>query len=78
LRLQHLRIRRNSEQQTADGFERGRRHHDVLRGDVNFILLSPALAREWVTNETSIVTVPNWGGGSDHRPLVATFRDGNN
>jgi endonuclease/exonuclease/phosphatase family metal-dependent hydrolase len=45
---------------------------------IDYILLSPALAREWVTNETSIVTVPNWGVGSDHRPLVATFRDGNN
>ena len=40
---------------------------------IDYILLSKALAREWVTNETSIVAVPNWGVGSDHRPIVATF-----
>jgi endonuclease/exonuclease/phosphatase family metal-dependent hydrolase len=51
--------------------------HYYGRGDsysrIDYILLSPALAREWVTNETSIVAVPNWGVGSDHRPIVATF-----
>jgi len=40
---------------------------------IDFILLSPGMAREWVTNETYIPTIPNWGVGSDHRPLVATF-----
>jgi endonuclease/exonuclease/phosphatase family metal-dependent hydrolase len=44
-----------------------------LYSRVDFVLLSPALAREWVTNETYILTVPNWGVGSDHRPLLATF-----
>jgi hypothetical protein len=24
-------------------------------------------------NETYVLTVPNWGVGSDHRPVVATF-----
>ena len=38
------------------------------------LLVSPGLAREWVTNETYVLTLPNWGVGSDHRPLVATFQ----
>ena len=40
---------------------------------IDYIMLSPGMAREWVTNETYIPTIPNWGLGSDHRPLVATF-----
>jgi endonuclease/exonuclease/phosphatase family metal-dependent hydrolase len=40
---------------------------------IDFLLISPGLAREWVTNETYVLTLPNWGVGSDHRPLVATF-----
>lgn len=40
---------------------------------IDYILLSPGMAREWVTNQTYIPTIPNWGLGSDHRPLVATF-----
>ena len=39
----------------------------------DYILLSPGMTREWVRKETYIVTVPNWGAGSDHRSLVATF-----
>lgn len=40
---------------------------------IDYILLSPGLARNWVTNETYVLTISNWGVGSDHRPLVATF-----
>jgi endonuclease/exonuclease/phosphatase family metal-dependent hydrolase len=40
---------------------------------LDYILLSPAMAREWVKSETYIPTIPNWGIGSDHRPIVATF-----
>ena len=40
---------------------------------IDYILLSPGMAREWVTNETYVLTMPNWGIGSDHRPLLATF-----
>jgi endonuclease/exonuclease/phosphatase family metal-dependent hydrolase len=40
---------------------------------IDYILLSPGMAREWVKSETYIPTIPNWGIGSDHRPLVATF-----
>jgi len=44
-----------------------------LYSRIDFILISPGLAREWVTNETYVLTVPNWGVGSDHRPIMATF-----
>lgn len=40
---------------------------------IDYLMLSPGMAREWVTNETYIPTISNWGVGSDHRPLVATF-----
>ena len=44
---------------------------------IDYILLSPGMAREWVKEETYIPTIPNWGIGSDHRPLVATFNTEN-
>jgi len=40
---------------------------------IDYILISPGLAHEWITNDTYLLTLPNWGVGSDHRPLVATF-----
>ena len=40
---------------------------------IDYILVSRGLAREWVTNETHVLKIPNWGTGSDHRPIVATF-----
>lgn len=40
---------------------------------IDYLLISPGMAREWVTNETYIPTVANWGVGSDHRPVLATF-----
>ncbi len=40
---------------------------------IDFIFLSPALKRSWLTNETYIPKIPNWGVGSDHRPVVAGF-----
>ncbi len=45
---------------------------------IDYILLSPAMARDWLTNETYILTLPNWGVGSDHRPIVAAFKVENN
>jgi endonuclease/exonuclease/phosphatase family metal-dependent hydrolase len=43
---------------------------------IDYILLSPAMAAHWLRNETYIATVPNWGTGSDHRPIVAAFSTG--
>lgn len=40
---------------------------------IDYLLLSPAMAREWVKDETYIPAIPNWGIGSDHRPVLATF-----
>jgi endonuclease/exonuclease/phosphatase family metal-dependent hydrolase len=43
---------------------------------IDYILLSPGMAHDWVKNETYVLALPNWGVGSDHRPLVATFEAG--
>jgi endonuclease/exonuclease/phosphatase family metal-dependent hydrolase len=40
---------------------------------IDYILLSPTMKNLWRTNETFIPKIPNWGVGSDHRPIVATF-----
>jgi endonuclease/exonuclease/phosphatase family metal-dependent hydrolase len=40
---------------------------------IDYILLSRNMTREWLSNETHIVTAPNWGLASDHRPIVAGF-----
>jgi endonuclease/exonuclease/phosphatase family metal-dependent hydrolase len=40
---------------------------------IDYILLSPGMAHEWITGETYVLSIPDWGVGSDHRPLVATF-----
>jgi endonuclease/exonuclease/phosphatase family metal-dependent hydrolase len=40
---------------------------------IDYILLSPGMAKEWIEKETCILTLANWGVGSDHRPIVATF-----
>jgi endonuclease/exonuclease/phosphatase family metal-dependent hydrolase len=40
---------------------------------LDYILLSRGMSREWEPEGTYIVTIPNWGLASDHRPLVATF-----
>jgi endonuclease/exonuclease/phosphatase family metal-dependent hydrolase len=45
---------------------------------MDYILLSPAMTRDWVEAETYIPTIPNWGIGSDHRPIVAAFKSENN
>ncbi len=42
---------------------------------IDYILLSPAMARDWVKAGTYIPTIPNWGNGSDHRPIVAAFEE---
>ncbi len=40
---------------------------------IDYILLSPGMAREWVANGTYVLKIADWGVASDHRPLVATF-----
>jgi endonuclease/exonuclease/phosphatase family metal-dependent hydrolase len=41
---------------------------------VDYILLSPAMAQSWLRDGTYVLAMPNWGIGSDHRPIVAEFR----
>jgi endonuclease/exonuclease/phosphatase family metal-dependent hydrolase len=45
---------------------------------MDYILLSPGLARDWVRSGTYVLALPNWGIASDHRPIVATFKVENN
>jgi len=40
---------------------------------IDYILVSPAMKPHWLANETFISTIPNWGTGSDHRPVAAGF-----
>lgn len=40
---------------------------------IDYLMVSPGMAKEWVTNATYIPTIANWGIGSDHRPVLATF-----
>ena len=40
---------------------------------LDYILVSHGMAKEWVKDETYALTLANWGIGSDHRPIVATF-----
>ena len=40
---------------------------------IDFILLSQGMVREWKADLTSVLTIPDWGIASDHRPIVAGF-----
>jgi endonuclease/exonuclease/phosphatase family metal-dependent hydrolase len=40
---------------------------------IDYIFLSRGMAREWDPSGTYVLTRPDWGEASDHRPLVATF-----
>jgi endonuclease/exonuclease/phosphatase family metal-dependent hydrolase len=44
---------------------------------IDYILLSPAMARAWRKDGTYAATVANWGLASDHRPIIAAFETGN-
>jgi endonuclease/exonuclease/phosphatase family metal-dependent hydrolase len=40
---------------------------------IDYLLISRGMAREWVTNQSCVLKLPNWGVASDHRPIAATF-----
>jgi len=40
---------------------------------IDYILISHGMEREWLPAETYVLSVPNWGMASDHRPVVAGF-----
>lgn len=41
---------------------------------IDYLMLSPGMAREWQPDETRVLSQPGWGTGSDHRPIVAEFK----
>jgi endonuclease/exonuclease/phosphatase family metal-dependent hydrolase len=41
---------------------------------IDYILISNGLHNNWEKRDTFIPLVPNWGVGSDHRPIVAGFQ----
>jgi endonuclease/exonuclease/phosphatase family metal-dependent hydrolase len=43
---------------------------------IDYILLSQGMERHWLSAETYVLSSPNWGLASDHRPLVAGFTAG--
>jgi endonuclease/exonuclease/phosphatase family metal-dependent hydrolase len=40
---------------------------------IDYILLSHGMERQWLGAEAYVLSLPNWGLASDHRPLVAGF-----
>jgi endonuclease/exonuclease/phosphatase family metal-dependent hydrolase len=40
---------------------------------IDYIMVSRGMGREWNAKETYVLALPNWGVGSDHRPIVASF-----
>jgi endonuclease/exonuclease/phosphatase family metal-dependent hydrolase len=42
-------------------------------GRIDYVLLSPGMAREWSRSGTFVLASPGWGLASDHRPIVAEF-----
>lgn len=40
---------------------------------IDYLMLSPGMAKEWIKAETYIPVIANWGQASDHRPILATF-----
>jgi endonuclease/exonuclease/phosphatase family metal-dependent hydrolase len=40
---------------------------------VDYVLVSPGMAREWEPERTYVLALPNWGMASDHRPVLAGF-----
>lgn len=41
---------------------------------MDYILLSPAMARGWLPDKTRVLALQDWGVASDHRPLFALFQ----
>ena len=40
---------------------------------IDYILLNRTMHRRWLSQETYVLALPNWGVASDHRPLAAGF-----
>jgi endonuclease/exonuclease/phosphatase family metal-dependent hydrolase len=72
---------RNGDEPSGDGKGHETRNvawtHYYAKDDtysrIDYILLNPAMKKEWLAAETYVLSLPNWGLASDHRPLVAGF-----
>jgi endonuclease/exonuclease/phosphatase family metal-dependent hydrolase len=42
-------------------------------GRIDYVLLHPNTAREWVRGDSYLPAIPDWGLASDHRPLIVTL-----
>jgi endonuclease/exonuclease/phosphatase family metal-dependent hydrolase len=40
---------------------------------IDYILVSRGMRAEWIAGGTYVLSLANWGAGSDHRPVVAEF-----
>jgi len=40
---------------------------------IDYILLSPGMTREWQSEGTYALALPDWGVASDHRPIITRF-----
>jgi len=40
---------------------------------IDYVMLSPGMAREWIPAESYLPVTANWGTGSDHRPVLVTI-----
>ena len=40
---------------------------------IDYILISRGMEHQWLPAETYVLSLPNWGVASDHRPVVAGF-----
>lgn len=47
---------------------------DDVYSRIDYILVNHNMERDWIAGETYVLSLPNWGVASDHRPLVAGFK----
>ena len=76
----HPAERNGDDEGSADGFRPARyitwTHYyakDDTYSRIDYILLGRGLRTHWLKDESYILTTPDWGLASDHRPLVAGF-----
>lgn len=44
---------------------------------IDYVLVSPAMKARWLPQESCVLSMPDWGTASDHRPVVCGFDDRN-
>jgi hypothetical protein len=41
---------------------------------IDYLLISCSLAPDWLPSASYVLTIPEWGIASDHRPIVGAFK----